>query len=95
MQRAPPKLAVVRFHGRNARTWYRFAGSSRDRFDWEYSQQELAEWVPKLQQAQREAEQVHVLFNTNRADQGPRNALRLMKQLRLPHPPPSTDASRT
>ena len=38
-----PRLAVVRFHGRNAGTWYRFAGSSRDRFDWEYSAEELAE----------------------------------------------------
>ena len=90
-----PKLAVVRFHGRNAQTWYRFTGSSRDRFDWEYSAEELAEWVPKRRAAQHKAEAVHVLFDTNKADQGPRNALRLMDQLRLPHPPlpsPAPDA---
>ena len=86
-----PQLAVVRFHGRNAQTWYKFSGSSRDRFGWEYAAEELAEWVPKLEAAQREAEQVHVLFNTNKADQGPRNALRLMDQLRLTHPPPPAE----
>ena len=46
--------------------------------------------MPRLEAARGEAEEVHVLFNTNRADQGPRNALRLVEQLRLPHPfPPS------
>ncbi len=85
-----PDLAVVRFHGRNARTWYRFTGSSRDRFNWEYSDEELAEWRPKLEQAGQQAREVHVFFNTNFADQGPRNALRLMDQLRLPHPPLSS-----
>ncbi len=82
-----PDLAIVRFHGRNAKTWYRFTGSSRDRFNWEYSDEELAEWRPKLEQAGQQAREVHVFFNTNFADQGPRNALRLMDQLRLPHPP--------
>ena len=82
-----PRLAVVRFHGRNAATWYKFSGDSRDRFDWTYAQEELAEWVPKIARARREAEEVHALVNTNKADQGPRNALRLMDQLGLPHPP--------
>jgi uncharacterized protein YecE (DUF72 family) len=83
-----PRLAVVRFHGRNDATWYRFGGDSRERFDWVYRDEELAEWTPRIAAAQDEAAEVHVFFNTNRADQGPRNALRLMDQLRLPHPPP-------
>jgi uncharacterized protein YecE (DUF72 family) len=82
-----PDLAVVRFHGRNAQTWYKFGGSSRDRFNWEYRPEELAEWRPKLEEARNEAKAVHVLFNTNARDQGPRNAVRLMDQLKLPHPP--------
>jgi uncharacterized protein YecE (DUF72 family) len=76
-----PALAVVRFHGRNTRTWYKFGGDSRDRFDWEYSAEELAEWTPRLERAREEAQQVHVFFNTNKADQGPRNALRLQGAL--------------
>jgi uncharacterized protein YecE (DUF72 family) len=82
-----PRLAIVRFHGRNAETWYRFTGSSRDRFNWEYSAEELKEWQPKLEAAQQAAESVHVFFNTNYGDQGPRNAARLMDVLGVPHPP--------
>ena len=88
-----PDLAVVRFHGRNARNWYKFTGSSRDRFDWEYSAEELEEWRPRLEQAANEARRVHAFFNTNARDQGPRNALRLMDLLDIPHPPlPETEA---
>ncbi len=87
-----PALAVARFHGHNAKTWYTFGGSSRDRFDWEYRAEELAEWTPKLERAAAEAQQVHVFFN--KADQRPRNALRLMDQLRLPHPPLPTTGVR-
>jgi len=82
-----PHLSIVRFHGRNAEAWYRFTGSSRDRFDWDYTQQELAEWTPKIERAAQQADRVHVFFNTNRDDQGPRNAVRLMDMLDLPHPP--------
>lgn len=80
------KLAIIRFHGRNTERWYHFSGSSCDRFDWIYTAQELGEWLPKLRDAQSEADAVHVLFNTNKDDQGPRNALLLMDQLNLPHP---------
>ncbi len=82
-----PRLAVIRFHGRNASTWYQFGDTSGDRFDWDYTAEELAEWTPKIEMAQREAAEVHIFFNTNRGDQGPRNAFRLMDQLGLPHPP--------
>jgi len=82
-----PKLAIIRFHGRNCETWYRFTGSSRDRFNWEYRPEELEEWRPKLEAALQAAEAVHVLFNTNYADQGPRNAVRLMDMFGIPHPP--------
>jgi uncharacterized protein YecE (DUF72 family) len=82
-----PKLAIVRFHGRNYETWYKFTGSSRDRFNWEYNTEELEEWRPKLEAALQAAEAVHVLFNTNYANQGPRNAMRLMDMFGIPHPP--------
>jgi uncharacterized protein YecE (DUF72 family) len=81
-----PTLAIVRFHGRNAKSWYNFAGDSRDRFDWVYTIEELNEWIPKIKQAQTEAANVHVFFNTNKGDQGPRNAMTLMDQLGLPLP---------
>lgn len=82
-----PRLAIVRFHGRNAETWYRFTGSSRDRFNWEYSDEELEEWRPKLEAAEKAAGALHIFFNTNYGDQGPRNAFRLMDMLGVPHAP--------
>lgn len=81
-----PDRAVVRFHGRNAKTWYRFTGDSRERFNWEYTTEELAEWRPKIEAAREGAKEVHVFFNTNFADQGPRNALKLMDAFQIPHP---------
>jgi uncharacterized protein YecE (DUF72 family) len=81
-----PKLSIVRFHGRNAANWYNFSGDSRDRFDWVYSRDELKEWLPNLKRAQDEADEVHIFFNTNKDDQGPRNARALIKQLHLPMP---------
>ncbi len=80
-----PKLAIIRFHGRNYETWYRFTGSSRDRFNWEYKTEELQEWREKLESAMEAAESVHIFFNTNYADQGPRNAFRLMEMLEIEH----------
>lgn len=86
-----PKLAIIRFHGRNYQTWYKFTGSSRDRFNWEYKTEELEEWHQKIDSAMEAAESVHIFFNTNYADQGPRNAYRLMDMFEIPHPPLPTD----
>lgn len=72
------RLAIVRFHGRNAATWYAFGGTSRDRFDWDYAPTELEEWTPKIEAARADADEVHVFFNTNNGDQGPRNAALLL-----------------
>jgi uncharacterized protein YecE (DUF72 family) len=82
------RLAIIRFHGRNARTWYSFGTGSEGRFDWEYAPEELAEWTPKIARATEDADEVHVFFNTNRGDgQGARNARLLMEQLGIEPPP--------
>ena len=47
-------VAYVRFHGRNWKTWnIRNARTSGERFDWRYSEEELAEWVEPLAAARR------------------------------------------
>jgi uncharacterized protein YecE (DUF72 family) len=45
---ATHRVAYIRFHGRNWKTWNIRGGSSADRFDWMYSEEELAEWVAPL-----------------------------------------------
>jgi uncharacterized protein YecE (DUF72 family) len=94
-----PRLAIVRFHGRNAKTWYIKAEKTAQRFDYLYSLAELAEWVaPIQQQLAPAAAEVHLLMNNNRANYAVRNALDLMGLLGLdvperdargvPKPPP-------
>jgi uncharacterized protein YecE (DUF72 family) len=85
-----PKMAILRFHGRNGKTWYHFGGSSRLRFDWVYTEEELSEWVPKLHMAASQVDIVHVFFNTNAGDQGPRNARLLLDLLGMSYPFPDT-----
>ena len=72
---ATHRVAYVRFHGRNWRTWnIRGAKRSWERFDWEYSPEELAEWVEPVRDLAGRADEVYALFNVNRDDQGPRGA---------------------
>jgi uncharacterized protein YecE (DUF72 family) len=72
---ATHRVAYVRFHGRNWRTWnIRGARASAERFDWMYSRAELAEWVEPLGRLAAEADEVYALFNNNRDDFAPRSA---------------------
>ena len=70
-----PRFALVRLHGRNARTWnIRGASSASDRFNYDYPQSELSELVPRVENLAVRAMQTHVIFNNNMEDQGQRNA---------------------
>lgn len=79
-----PRLAIVRFHGRNAATWYIKAETTAQRFDYLYSREELAQWVSPIRQAlEPEAAEVHLLMNNNRSNYAVTNALDLMELLHL------------
>lgn len=71
---ATADLAVVRFHG-HSDNW-----SSRDiyeRFGYKYSEQELAEWAPRLRALAGEADTTHVLLNNCYRDYAQVNASQL------------------
>jgi uncharacterized protein YecE (DUF72 family) len=74
------ETAYVRFHGRNLTTWNKRGGSAAERFDYLYSEQELAEWVPTLRELAGESEQAFALFNNNATAQDPRNPLARVSQ---------------
>jgi uncharacterized protein YecE (DUF72 family) len=59
------ETAYVRFHGRNAQTWNKRTGSAAERFDYLYSEDELREWVPQLQELAGQAQTVYAMFNNN------------------------------
>jgi uncharacterized protein YecE (DUF72 family) len=74
---ATHRVAYVRFHGRNVKTWNIRSEKSSDRFDWMYSAKELAEWVEPLRELAGEADEVYAMFNNNRDDFAPRSAVLL------------------
>ena len=57
------ELAMVRFHGRDPKAWSTKAGTAADRFRYDYSANELEEWVPKVRDLAEGARETHVLMN--------------------------------
>ena len=77
--------AYVRFHGRNAETWWgRGAEGGRgqpgDRYDYDYKADELKEWVKKVAELAEQARRTYLFFNNCHAGQAARNA-KLMQEL--------------
>ena len=79
----PPVVAVtapvaeIRFHGRNAENWEKKAITAAERFRYDYSDEELEEWVPRIETLSEKAETLHALMNNCYADYGIRSARRL------------------
>jgi uncharacterized protein YecE (DUF72 family) len=71
-------VAYVRFHGRNERTWWGRGGG--DRYDYDYSERQLLEWVERTRALAEQAKQTYLFFNNCHAGQAARNA-RLMEEL--------------
>ena len=67
-------LAVVRFHGRRLETWTRPGVPTTERFRYEYSREELAEWVPRLRGLAAQGRRVLALMNNCHRDAAVRNA---------------------
>lgn len=77
-----PDLAIVRMHGRNHETWEKKGlAASSERFDYDYSDDELREMVSPIKRLASEVGELHVVFNNNRDDQGQRNGRSLMRIL--------------
>jgi uncharacterized protein YecE (DUF72 family) len=55
--------AYVRFHGRNAANWW--TGDNTSRYDYGYTGDELAEWVPRIKELTTKSTNVMVLFNNH------------------------------
>jgi uncharacterized protein YecE (DUF72 family) len=70
-------LAVLRFHGHNRENWQKKGITPAERFRYLYSEQELAEWAPRVQEVADQARETHVLFNNCYRDYGVTNARQL------------------
>jgi uncharacterized protein YecE (DUF72 family) len=72
-----PRL-YVRFHSRNAAAWY---GSDKERYDYDYGDPALTEWVEALAAAADRSERVLLLFNNCHRGQATENARRMRELL--------------
>jgi uncharacterized protein YecE (DUF72 family) len=83
-------VAYLRLHGRNASA-YITGKTVAARFDYDYSQNEVAEVAQRSRKLASEARELHVVFNNNNLDYAPRAALRLRKALgQIVKTPPET-----
>jgi uncharacterized protein YecE (DUF72 family) len=82
---ATSSVGYVRFHGRNYQKWWQH-DQPHERYDYKYSAEELAEWVPKIQQLDQAAQTTYVFFNNHYEGKAGQNALDLAQMLHLPLP---------
>jgi uncharacterized protein YecE (DUF72 family) len=75
-----PKAAYLRLHGRNTKA-YVTGKTVAARFDYDYSDKEIAEVAKRSKKLAKEARELHVIFNNNNLDYAPRAAIRLRKAL--------------
>jgi uncharacterized protein YecE (DUF72 family) len=75
---ATADLAVVRFHGHSDK-WT--SKDIHEKFGYEYSPQELAEWAPRLKELAAQTETTQVFMNNCYSDYAQRNATTLIDLL--------------
>ena len=73
-------VGYVRFHGRNARQWWR--GTNVTRYDYAYDPGELVPWTARIADIDEEAEQTYVFFNNHANGRAAHDAEMLASLLR-------------
>jgi uncharacterized protein YecE (DUF72 family) len=86
-------VAVVRFHGRNRERWQVRTPRAADRFAYDYTPEELGEWVPRIESLHEQTDSVHVLMNNCYSDYAVRAARVLSTQLIAHHPEGGTGST--
>ncbi len=82
---ATSNVGYVRFHGRNAAKWWKHE-QAYQRYDYLYSEDELAEWVPKVRDVESKTERTYVFFNNHYQGKSAQNARMFAKMLNLTLP---------
>ena len=75
--------AYIRLHGRNEGAWYATGDSPNGsaRYCYDYSKNELSQFVPIIKQAKREGKKVQVYFNNHPNGSGAKNAISMKKMI--------------
>ncbi len=75
-----PQLAYLRLHGRDAKA-YTTGKTVAARFNYDYSDEEIAEVADRSKELAEKTKEVHVVFNNNALDYAPHAALRMRAAL--------------
>jgi uncharacterized protein YecE (DUF72 family) len=70
-------VGYIRLHGRNEKDWWQGQGSSR--YDYEYKEQELKEWITNLSRILKKTNQTYIYFNNHPKGQAIKNARQMME----------------
>lgn len=81
-------IGYVRFHGRNAKDWWEHEHAYQ-RYDYLYTEDELQEWVPKVESIQQSAETTYLFFNNHYQGKSAQNAGMFAKMLNINIPKPA------
>lgn len=71
---ATADMAEVRFHGRNSDNWEKRGISAAERFRYDYSRDELEEWVDQIDSLADSSSELHLMMNNCYSDYGIRSA---------------------
>lgn len=77
------KNAYIRMHGRNAGAWYVHdsAQNGSARYDYDYSDEEIQEFIAVIRTAEEEGKKVQIYFNNHPKGKGARNGMTLRDKL--------------
>ncbi len=82
---ATNRIGYVRFHGRNAAKWWEHEDAS-ERYDYEYSREELADWIPKIRELADQTQLTFIFMNNCHLGKSAKDAIKIMELLGLPIP---------
>lgn len=77
---ATSDVAYVRLHGRNRFKWWK-PDKPEERYDYLYTEDELEEWVAKIETLSKQAGKVLVFFNNHPRGQAAKNAIEMKRVL--------------
>lgn len=91
---ATSRIGYVRFHGRNAKNWWKHE-ESYQRYDYLYSEEELSEWIPKVTDIEDQTSKTYVFFNNHYQGKSAQNARMFAQMLGLKLPMSETVVTET
>ena len=75
------RVGYVRFHGRNARDWFRREAGTSERYDYLYAEEELAPWADRIRRVAEQTADTFIIANNHFRGKAPLAALTLLSML--------------